>query len=113
MLECRSTYPAVSATAVYLRSWENAGVHKLRLLLFTHLQAYARSEFLPKRSILLTELLKFGFQIFLGHGSPAFVAIASRVFSFRCGIATRAALIAQKEATARKANRRLPVSSRP
>ena len=75
-----------------------------------HLQAYARSEFLPKRSILLTELLEFGLQILVGHGSPAaFVTIASGGCSFRCGVAARA----QKEATARKANRRLPVSSRP
>src|SRR4029077_2872757 len=53
------------------------------------------------------------FKIFVGHGSPAFAAIANGGCSFRCGIATRVAPIVQKEATARKANRRLPVSSRP
>src|SRR5215467_4388266 len=90
MFECRSTYPAVSATVVYLRSRENAGDHKLRLLLFTQLQAYAGSEFLPKRGILLTELLKFGLQILFGHGSPAFVMIASAGCSYRCGVAARA-----------------------
>src|SRR4029077_9056227 len=34
MLECRSTYPTVSATVLYIRSRKSAVFRKLRLLLF-------------------------------------------------------------------------------
>jgi hypothetical protein len=75
MLECRSTYPAVSATDLYIKSLENASVRKQRPPFSTYLKTYAGSEFLPKCSILATELLKFGLQILVGHGLPAFVTI--------------------------------------
>jgi hypothetical protein len=67
MLEYRSTYPAASATVLYTGSRETALARKLKLLLFAHLQADAGCGFSLERSILVTEPIKLGPQIFIGH----------------------------------------------